>query len=771
MKLSSIRDYGYGGPLNIADGLNPKVFEYSREIFINKMFEYLSGPDKHCYISQYKAGDSGNRKEIQYCTTIASFDIEVSSVYINGEKRSIPYIWQIAIQDYVFYGRHFDDIVEMFDTLHKIFDTNSDKRLIVWVHNLAYEFQFIRKYFKWLDVFLLDERKPIKALSEIGIEFRCSYLLSGMSLADLGSKGIHQGKVQKMVGDLDYSLIRHEKTKLTDEELLYCINDVLVVVEYITEQVNELYEGCITKLPATKTGAVRIYVRSLTSDNEDSYIKSSYRDKISRLTVELREYLCLTRAFAGGFTHANPNYIGSIIENVASADISSSYPAVLCMEKFPMSKGKYITINGDYSIFDKAMETGLLVFDVGFRNVKSKYDFEHILQSAKCTRKRKAKIDNNRIVSAEEIVTTMTSVDFKEFVKYYDFDEMAIDGFWYYEADYLPRELVEAILRLYVDKTKLKDVGQDLLYMLKKSNLNSVYGMMVMAILRELVEYDDENGIFKITEAKFSECVDKEVIKNVEDLYNNTFNKVFGKDQVYNMYLSVKKYNETYSRFLFYPWGVFVTSYARQRLQDFILKTANDHVYSDTDSDKFMNVENHLQDIEDFNREIDKKIDAICDHYFFDKSMYYPEDIKGVKHPLGYFENETGDHPYRRFKTLGAKRYLVEKWNKKKQDYEVEVTCAGVNKKKGSKYIASQDEPFVFFDDYMTIGPANSGKTTAAYIDTEEEFDCTDYNGVTDHCIVKSGIHIEPTSFELKIDPSFKRFLCSIENKKYITRR
>ena len=771
MKMSLIRNYSAGSPINKADGLNPKIFEYSKELFVYKLNDYLNSDDKHFYISQRKKNSVKGYDNIEYCTTIASFDIEVTSLYVDGEKRSVPYIWQIAIQDYVFYGRHFEDIVEMFDVFHQVFETDINRRLIIWVHNLSYEFQFIRKYFKWENVFLLEERKPIKALTKDGIEFRCSYLLSGMNLADLAKNGIHEGKVQKMVGDLDYYLIRHEKTPLTQEELMYCINDVLVVVEYITEQVNELYGGDITKLPTTKTGAVRIYVKSKTIESDDDVTKAKYKAMISKLTVTVDEYLCLTRAFAGGFTHGNPNYIGEILNDVGSGDESSAYPAVMCMEKFPMSKGKKIEIGNNWELFDKLMETGLLVFDIGIYNIQSKYDFEHILQAAKCrNRKRPTVIDNNRIVSSAYVETTMTSVDFEMFKKFYSYDDIIIPYVWYYEADYLPRELVEAILQLYVDKTKLKNVGQDLLYMLKKTNLNSTYGMMVMAIFRELVEYMSEQECYVTTRSRIKECKDKEVIEYVDELYE-LFNKYYTKDQIYNFYLCIENYNNSYSRFLFYPWGVFVTSYARQRLQDFILKTGEDHVYSDTDSDKFLNVKDHLQDIEDFNRMIDDKIDDICRHYRFDKSLYYPEDIKGVKHPLGYFENETGDHPYRRFKTLGAKRYIVEKWDKKAQDYEVEITCAGVNKKKGSKYIAAQEEPFEFFDDYMKIDKENSGKTTATYLDDEYEFDVTDYQGRTDHCVVKSGLHIEASSFELKMDSSFKRFLSNIENKKYITRR
>lgn len=728
----TIRNYSVGNRINTANGLNPKVKEYNKFEFVKGINEYLSSDDdKHKYIKERK-----NNKWCEYCTTIMSFDIEVTSTYIKGEKRVIPYIWQIAIQDYVFYGRHFSDIVEMFDVLSAIFETNEDRRIIVWVHNLPYEFQAIRKYFKWKDVFLLDERKPVRALTDKGIEFRCSYILSGMSLADLSEKGIHKNKVKKLVGDLDYSKVRHEKTPLTDNELQYAINDVLVCVEYITEQVNELYDGNITKLPMTKTGAVRQYVRSLTINHQDIHVAKRYSDLMSKLTLDTEEYKTLTRAFAGGFTHANPNYVGHTLEGVSSADISSSYPAVICTEKYPMSKGMLIKIDGDWEKYIKLAKSGLMVFDIAMRGVKSAVNYEHILQYAKCYSVRKCKVDNNRVVEAESLITTMTSVDLEVFLKFYDVENMYIADAWYYEADYLPRELVNAVLQLFSDKTTLKDVGQDLLYMLKKANLNSVYGMMVMAVLREVIEYVGDDYVTRLPELDSA----------------------------------IKEYNNSKTRFLYYPWGVFVTSYARKRLQEFILKIGDDHVYSDTDSDKFLNIEEHYVDVEEFNLEIDKKNEAVSKALNLELSLFYPKDINGVVHPLGYLEIETSKYgPYKRFKTLGAKRYLVEEVSK--NGSKIKLTCAGVNKIKGAEYISDKEEPFEFFDTGMRIPEGKSGKTTATYIDTEYEFECTDYLGIKDMCVVKSGTHIEPTSFELSMEYSFKKFLASIENRKYITRR
>ena len=126
------------------------------------------------------------------------------------------------------------------------------------MHNLAFEFQFIRKLVEWESVFAIKERTPVKCLTSMGIEFRCSLILSGYSLAKVGEH-LQRYKVQKMVGDLDYRVMRHHRTKLTDKEWGYIIHDGLVVMAYIQEQLDQ--RKYITRIPLTKTGFVREYTR------------------------------------------------------------------------------------------------------------------------------------------------------------------------------------------------------------------------------------------------------------------------------------------------------------------------------------------------------------------------------------------------------------------------------------------------------------------------------------------------------------------------------
>ena len=91
-------------------------------------------------------------KNIGYVNIPAAFDIETSSFYINGEKQSTMYIWMFGIDNMVTYGRTWTEFETFIHVLEKVMGLNFDTRLVVYVHNLAYEFQFMRKHLEWNEV-------------------------------------------------------------------------------------------------------------------------------------------------------------------------------------------------------------------------------------------------------------------------------------------------------------------------------------------------------------------------------------------------------------------------------------------------------------------------------------------------------------------------------------------------------------------------------------------------------------------------------------------
>ena len=358
----------------------------------------------------------GNKKGIYYYNIPCAFDIETTSFYVdengtvidyaekmkrkqlipdyNPEKRAIMYVWQFGINGNVIIGRTWKEFFVMLDKIAELLRLDEKKRLMVFVHNLAYEFQFMCKWIKWHKVFSIDLRKPIYAITENFIEFRCSYLLSGYSLANLGNQ-LLKYKVKKMTGDLDYSLLRNSETGLTEQELAYCVNDVRVVMAYIQEKIEN--EHGLTNLPITKTGYVRQFCKKNCLYLPNTHKRNmTYFRRIHELTISnMNEFNLLQRAFAGGFTHANAYYSGELLENVASYDFTSSYPYVMISEMFPMSRGVKVEIKSKEE-FELYMNDYLCVVDVCFENIMCKETNEKPISGSKCLKKGKVVENNGR---------------------------------------------------------------------------------------------------------------------------------------------------------------------------------------------------------------------------------------------------------------------------------------------------------------------------------------------------------------------------------------
>lgn len=668
------------------------------------------------------------RKKVLYINIPAAFDIEVSSFYNNGEKAATMYIWQFGIYGYTIYGRTWEEFIQCCENLSELLELDEDKRIVIYVHNLSYEFQFIRKLFEWSKIFAADERKPIYAATISGIEFRCSYILSGMSLEKMGQSLIKY-KCEKMTGDLDYNLIRHSETPLSEKELGYAINDIRVVMCYIMEKIET--DGNITKIPLTKTSYARKFCRkNCTTDSENrknngrKYCR--YRDLMQSLTLTTKEYKMLKGAFQGGFTHANAYFVEKTMNNIGSFDLTSSYPTVMVAERFPMSKGERVyPLNAEN--IKISLDKYCCLIAVKFENIEPLCDYDNPLSYSKCKIKGKYDVNNGRVVSAEELYTVCTDVDLQVYKRFYKWDNMKICNIIRYKRGYLPRDYILSVLQIYVDKTTLKGVaGSEYDYALKKELLNSLYGMTVTDIVREENTYDNEDG-WGITPP------DEE--KQIEH------------------------YNNSKSRFLSYAWGVWVTAYARRNLFSAIYSIGDDYIYSDTDSVKIRNTESHRAYFEHYNKEITRKLTESVKFNKIPVEMICPKNKNGEPKPLGVWDFEG---IYTRFKTLGAKRYLFEK------DGKYILTVAGLNKSKAIDYMLAKYGGDVFraFDDDLYIPPEHTGKLTHTYIDGELHGIITDYTGITANYSELSAVHLEPAEYSLSLAEQFINYLKGIKDVK-----
>lgn len=233
----------------------------------------------------------------------------------------------------------------------------------------------------------------------------------------------------------------------------------------------------------------------------------------------------------------------------------------------------------------------------------------------------------------------------------------------------------------------------------------------------------------------------REIIKYVED---------WSTEQP-DMEQAINKYNKSRGRFLYYGWGVWVTAAARRNLFDGIKAFGTDYLYADTDSIKALHGPRHADYIEAYNAEIQRKLIRACRHHGIDPAAIEPKTIEGEKKLLGAW---SFDGHYDRFKTLGAKRYLVE------EDGQLHITVAGVGKSAADWLIETYGRAaFEVFKDGLIFPPEATGKNTHTYIDDEIQGIVTDYTGRVGEYHELSAIHLEGTEYSLSISRIYAEFL------------
>lgn len=683
----------------------------------------------------------------------ASFDIETTSyTRYDGKKCATMYIWQLGINGVVVMGRTWQEFQEVLHAISEFFELDEKRKMYIYVHNLPYEFQFMRRWFEWRDVFAVKPRAPISAeIVGLGIVFRCSMVLTGCKLQTLAGKLRYFPDVEKRVGDLDYKKRRHFQSMLSEPEIEYCIFDVVVVMCYIAQCMED--ETTICKIPRTKTGYVRrrcrdeaLYHKSEPDEKKRKRMFFNYRKLMGMLTLTPDEYTILRRAFGGGFTHANCYSVGAIIHNMRSMDFSSAYPAAICIDYFPMSRGRREEIP-DEKTFRRLCSMYCVVADVTFYNLQPRIDYEFYISKSKCSnfeydetvnrsgkicKREKCTVDNGRIVSAPRLTVSITELDFEIIDKCYTFDKIEIGTAYSYMRGRLPSDFVRIVADLYEGKTTLKGVkGAEKDYMLMKEDLNSLYGMLVTDIARDILEYDVE--WLEPRAPILSEVIEQ--------------------------------YNKSGSRFGFYAWGIYVTAHVRRRLWSAILECGLDYKYSDTDSVKLQNYSLHEDYFNAYNASVLQALKDAAAYHKIPLEKFIPKTKKGILKPLGFWDFD-GD--YSEFKTLGAKRYMY-----KTDDGKLHCTIAGVNPETAADYFNMRyngnlkyfAENLQFPKTYVNADGekvSGTGKLIHSYCDDELHDVLTDSDGRKCEIYERSFVHLDDAEYSLSIADDFINYLYSI---------
>ena len=667
--------------------------------------------------------------------TIYTFDIEVSSLFkLDGkwqafdydrpqvdysgiEKAGVPYIWMFGVNDMVYYGRDFKDFKKV---LVKI--SNIALHKVIWVHNLSYEFQFLLDL---LDEYTIDKmccRDALKPISfnikELNIEFRCSYMLTNMSLDNAAKE---YGKVLKKTNTFNYDLERGSTTELSKTELLYCEYDcksLESVIRYYLGKYDHI--ACI---PLTSTGEVRKNLR----DHLDYWY---FVNNPWKLVPSKDIWLRLMACFAGGYTHANMILANRVLYNVKSKDIASSYPAVMVTEKFPVSQFKPYTYTR-YQMLNK-YDSYAWFFEVRITGLKSLY-YNHYISYSKIYDydQRSLVTDNGRVAACNEFTMWCTDVDLELIKLNYECNVEFLQIYGAYK-DYLDLRVIRFILDQYKGKTELKGVkGMEDVYRVKKANNNCIYGMTVTNALKN--------------SAKYGHHIDKLTGEDVIGWYKLDYRDADAFDEFVDDTLDQLKHS--YSNLMCYATGLWVTSYARARLYNTLLKMDTDVAYTDTDSLKYLG--DHEDIFEEFNQNMILKYKETIKHYpSLTLDDFMPKDVDGNKRPIGFFED---DGEYSEFKTLGAKKYAYR--DKK----GLHITVSGVSK----SGVSALNDDINNFHKGFKWGYKESGKLTHVYNNEQCEFTFTDYKGNIQRCDQVHGVVLQPTTYTLGITSEYEALIAA----------
>lgn len=647
-------------------------------------------------IQKRKQGNPATRKKIKYLDVIAAFDIET---YNDPEiLQAYMYIWQMQIGSWTIIGHYWEEYLQFLNNLSLALD--DDIYMVIFVHNLSFEFSFLKGIYDFQieEVFAVDSRKVLKCEMLNHFEYRCSYLQSNMSLDQFTQKmGVAHAKLSG--DDFDYSVQRFPWTVLSDQELQYCINDVLGLVESMRIQM-DLENDNLYSIPLTSTGYVRRDVKKA--------MRSYNRQALKNQLPEYNVFQILREAFRGGNTHANRYFADLIVDNVQSFDRVSSYPDVQLNHKFPMSPWleepvKDLTLDQVIRRIDKHGRACLM--RCWFRDMRLSDPLIGCpyIPTAKCRNLIQPKndnvSDNGRVLKADYLEISLTDVDLKIIVQQYTFSEMGFIDFYHSRYAKLPLQLRETVKQYFIDKTSLKNVaGQELYYMKSKNKLNSIYGMSVQSPVKQSIDYVDFD---------FQERSDPEI-----DLLEESNRKAFQS----------------------YAWGVWVTAWARWELQLAIDLCGDQFVYCDTDSVKFYGD----VDFTGYNR-IQQKMSI--------KNGAFADDPGGVRHYLGVYEL---DGVYSKFVTMGAKKYAYEF-----PDGSIGITVAGVNKKRGAVELAAAGGLEKFKDGFIF---KDGGGTESVYNDMQPG-ECQRIVREGRIITVTSNVYIRESEYTLGVTGEYHRIL------------
>ena len=575
------------------------------------------------------------------------------------------YQWAMSINETLIAGRTADDLISLLQLLVKHYQISEKRRMVIWIHNLAYDASYLLNGL-WLafdgavDVFATGQRRPVRIELAHGLELRCSYKLTNKSLAAwcVDSAPIRHAK---LVGAIDYNVLRTPTTELTQVDWDYMLNDVCCQQDCLRVTLrNEL----LRTVPMTSTGFVRRQMRNAAREAK-GWLRT-FRNTLPTA----KQYLLMHQAFIGGYTHCNSLAMG-IWHDAIGIDGASHYPCMLATEWYPCGKWywrevytykdlKWLIWRKNYATIATITFEGLRLRDFSTWNPYLPYS-----KAIRCsTGDGDYLLDNGKVIMCRKFTISLCDLDMRIVFEQYQWDRICIHEVMVCKRGPMPAWFLDVMREWYRDKVQLKvgpegETEEDRIarirrYSESKALLNSIYGMTATGWTHPMYKFDFGKQEWEVPDNQMTEeAIEKEI----------------------------EKMRKPWSRqFLRYDTGLYTTAWGRYHLyramECFDPEKGGLPLYCDTDSVKGCDCD--MEKLEKMNEELRAASDAagftIC-------------DPSGRPRPIGVFEP---DGEYKRFTALHAKCYAYETY-----DDRLHCTIAGVtssNGKNGPDRVTKEQE-------------------------------------------------------------------------------
>lgn len=432
--------------------------------------------------------------------------------------------------------------------------------------------------------------------------------------------------VQKL--DLDYETIREEGHELTQHEIDYIRNDVVIMAMAL----DGIFKQKLTKM-------------TIGSDALHHYktINKNFKTYFPMLNYEIDRDI--RDSYKGGFTYLNDIYKEKETGSGIVFDYNSLYPSVMLNERLPF--GQPIFFEGEYQhdpLYPLYVQKIVCTF-------KLKPGFIPTIQ----IKKNPAFIPNEYIKDSgvDPVVLMLTNIDLQLFFKHYDVNIIKYDSGWKFKA--IKGLFTEYITYWSNQKIQAKKDDNGLMYSLSKLMLNSLYGKF---------------GLNPKVRGKYP-ILDDGVVRY----------KFYDEEIRNSIYIPLATFVTSYGRSK--------TITASQQLKEYTLnKYGKDlYTYSDTDSIHILLDENEVENLKQFLDIDDYKIGALKLESKFRRAKYlrqkcYIEDEFDEKINDYKLKVTVAGFPKKLSNLINFKNFKVgfttEGMNIKKKKLTYKHVCGGV---------------------------------------------------------------------------------------------